>query len=52
VLAEIANTIDDKTLKNFIADGQLNLRMPGFAKTLTSEQHDDVVARIRTLKRK
>lgn len=50
MLAEIANTIDDKTLKNFIADGQLNLRMPSFAKTLTSEQLDDVVAYIRTLK--
>ncbi len=44
--------IDDKTLKNFVANGQPNLRLPSFAKTLTSEQLNDVVGHIRTLKRK
>ena len=51
VLADLAQTIDDPTLKQFIVQGQINLRMPSFRKTLTSEQIDDVVAFIRTLKK-
>jgi mono/diheme cytochrome c family protein len=51
VLAELANTIDDPTLKKFLADGQMNLGMPGFKKTFSSTDIDDVVAYIRTLKK-
>lgn len=51
VLAELAQTIDDATLKKFIHDGQINLLMPSFRKTLSEEQLTDVVAYIRTLKK-
>lgn len=43
-LSEVAHSIDEKTLKEFISDGQINLWMPPFAKTLTTDQLDDVVA--------
>lgn len=49
ILADLAQTIDDTTLRKFIADGQINLRMPSFKKTLTEEQLSDMVAYIRTL---
>lgn len=51
-LAEVAHSIDDKTMKQFIGDGQLNLFMPSFKKTLTPEQLDDVIAYIRTWEKK
>jgi mono/diheme cytochrome c family protein len=51
VLAELANTIDDPTLKKFLADGQMNLGMPAFKKTFSSTDIDEVVAYIRTLKK-
>jgi mono/diheme cytochrome c family protein len=51
VLADLAQTIDDATLKKFILDGQVNLRMPGFRRTLTDDDVNDVVAYIRTLKK-
>jgi mono/diheme cytochrome c family protein len=47
-MSEMAPTIDDATLKQFISDGQVSLRMPGFGKTFTSEQIDDVIAFIRS----
>jgi mono/diheme cytochrome c family protein len=52
VLADLAQTIDNAALKKFIRDGQINLRMPSFGKTLSEDQLDDVVAYIRTLKKK
>jgi len=51
VLADLAQTIGDEDLKAFISQGQLSLRMPSFAKTLSEEQIADVVAFIRTLKK-
>lgn len=51
VLADLAQTIDDPSLKKFILDGQTSLRMPGFRKTLTDEDVSDVIAYIRTLKK-
>lgn len=50
ILADLAQTIDDATLKKFIQEGQINLRMPAFNKTLSDEQVNDVIAYIRTLK--
>lgn len=47
-MSELARTIDDVMLKQFIYDGQLNLRMPAFGKTFSSEQIDDVIAFIRS----
>ncbi len=51
VLADLANTVDDPTLKKFLADGQMNLGMPPFNKTFSDKDIDDVVAYIRTLKK-
>lgn len=50
-LAEIAPTLDDKLLSDFIAGGNVGLRMPSFGKTLTPEQIADVVAYIRTIQK-
>ncbi|MGH2567123.1 MAG: cytochrome c [Bacteroidota bacterium] len=47
-MAELAPTIDDQVLKEFISNGQLNLYMPAFGKTLTADQLEDVVAFIRS----
>ena len=51
-MAELAHTIDDATLKQFIHDGQVNLRMPAFGKTFSSEQIEDVIAFIRSWEKK
>ena len=37
----------DADLKDFIRNGQLNLHMPAFGKTLKEEELDDVIAHIR-----
>jgi mono/diheme cytochrome c family protein len=50
-IAEIAPTLDDKLLSEFIAGGNVGLRMPSFGKTLSSEQIKDVVAYIRTIQK-
>jgi mono/diheme cytochrome c family protein len=49
VLAELAPSINDQQLKEFISGGNVGLRMPAFGKTLSSSQIDDVIAYIRTL---
>lgn len=47
-LAEMAPTVNDKTLGDFITGGNVGLRMPAFGKSLTSEQIKDVIAYIRS----
>lgn len=49
-LAEIAPTINNEQIKEFIQGGAVGLRMPAFGKTLTSDQLDDVIAYIRSWK--
>jgi mono/diheme cytochrome c family protein len=51
-LAEVAASMEDGDLRDFIASGQPNLKMPGFGKTLTREELNDIVAYIRTWGRK
>jgi mono/diheme cytochrome c family protein len=48
ILAELAPSMDDITLKEFIRDGQIELRMPGFKKTLTTDELNDLVRFIRS----
>jgi mono/diheme cytochrome c family protein len=47
-LVEVASSVEDRDLHDFIASGQLNLKMPAFGKTLTQEELDDIIAYIRT----
>lgn len=47
-LAEVAGSLNDAELKEFIASGQMNLKMPPFGKTLSEEELNDVIAFIRT----
>jgi mono/diheme cytochrome c family protein len=51
-LGEVAHSIDNIIMKQFISEGQMNLFMPSFKNTLTSEQLDDVIAYIRTWEKK
>ncbi len=51
-LAEVSASLSDADLKEFIAGGQMNLKMPTFRKTLSNEELDDVVAFIRTWEQK
>jgi hypothetical protein len=46
-LLDVSASLGDAELREFIAGGQLNLRMPAFGKTLTKEELDDVIAFIR-----
>jgi len=48
-MAELAPSINDQQLKEFISGGNVGLRMPAFGKTLSSSQIDDVIAYIRTM---
>jgi mono/diheme cytochrome c family protein len=48
VLAEVAPSINDHELKEFISAGNVGLRMPAFGKSLSHDQIDDVIAYIRT----
>jgi mono/diheme cytochrome c family protein len=50
-LTEVESSMDDRDLKDFIAAGQLNLKMPAFRKTLDSTELDDVAAYIRSWKK-
>jgi mono/diheme cytochrome c family protein len=47
-LAEVAPGFTDADLIDFVKNGQLNLHMPAFGKTLNPEELNDVVAHIRT----
>jgi mono/diheme cytochrome c family protein len=47
-LADVAASIDDNDLREFVSAGQLNLRMPAFEKTLTKEELDELIRYIRT----
>ncbi len=49
-LTDVAGSMTDQDLKDFIAGGQLNLKMPAFGKTLTPDEIGDVVACLRTWK--
>jgi mono/diheme cytochrome c family protein len=49
-LAEVSASLTDKDLLDFIAGGQVNLKMPGFRNTLKEDELNDVVAFIRTWK--
>ncbi len=51
-LAEVAASLSDADLKEFIATGQMSLKMPPFGKTLTEKDLNDVVAFIRTWEKK
>jgi mono/diheme cytochrome c family protein len=46
-LAEVAPSLSDADLMEFIARGQVSLKMPAFGKTLTQEELADVAAYIR-----
>jgi mono/diheme cytochrome c family protein len=47
-LAEVAASLNDDELKEFIATGQMDLKMPAYGKTLSGEDMDNLVAFIRT----
>ncbi|MEW6509901.1 MAG: c-type cytochrome [Bacteroidota bacterium] len=47
-LAEVAPSLDDADLKEFIMTGKIDLKMPGFGKTLSEEELGDLVAYIRS----
>jgi mono/diheme cytochrome c family protein len=47
-LQEVAASLSDADLAEFIASGQLDLKMPSFAKTLTDEDRKDILGFIRT----
>jgi mono/diheme cytochrome c family protein len=49
-LAEVASSIDDTDLRQFIKEGSLNLKMPAFDKTLREDEMNDLIAFIRTWK--
>lgn len=51
-LAEMAPTVNDKALGDFITGGNVGLRMPAFGKSLTPEQIKDVIAYIRSFEKK
>lgn len=50
VLAEVAPSLSDGELIEFVREGNLGLRMPGFAKTLSEDQLKAVVTYIRSWK--
>ncbi|HEX9007609.1 MAG TPA: c-type cytochrome [Bacteroidota bacterium] len=49
-LTEVAGSMTDQELMDFIAAGQLNLKMPAFGKTLKPDELVDLVAYVRTWK--
>jgi mono/diheme cytochrome c family protein len=51
-LAEVASSLNDNELRDFIASGQMNLKMPPFGKTLSREELDDIVSYIRSWERR
>lgn len=50
-LAEVSASLSDADLKEFIASGQMSLKMPPFGKTLTDDELNDIVAFIRSWER-
>lgn len=50
-LAEVAASLNDQELKEFISSGQMNLKMPAYGKTLNDDELNDVVAFIRAWKK-
>jgi mono/diheme cytochrome c family protein len=50
-LAEAIPLYEDVDLRNIIYEGQPDLKMPGFHKTLSSEQLDDIIAHLRSWRR-
>jgi mono/diheme cytochrome c family protein len=52
ILAEVAGSLNDGDLKEFIGSGQMNLKMPAFGKTLNGDELADLVAFIRTFEKK
>lgn len=51
VLAEVAPSLSDNDLMDFVRSGNPALRMPGFGRTLADKQLDAVVAYVRSWKR-
>jgi mono/diheme cytochrome c family protein len=51
-LAEVAASLNDQDLKDFISSGQMDLKMPSFGKTLNEEELADLIAFIRTWEKK
>lgn len=49
-LADVATSMTDDVLREFIATGQINVNMPAFGKTLSADELKNVVAYIRTWK--
>jgi mono/diheme cytochrome c family protein len=47
-LAEAVPSYTDEDLRNFVEEGQVDLKMPAFRKTLSRKDLDDIVAYIRT----
>jgi mono/diheme cytochrome c family protein len=47
-LAEAVPLYSDDDLRTFVNEGQVDLKMPGFRKTLSRDQLDDIIAFIRT----
>lgn len=47
-LAEAVPLYTDQDLRNFVEEGQVALKMPGFRKTLSRSDLDDIIAYIRT----
>ncbi len=48
-LADVLPSLDDTDLTEFIQNGQLNLRMPAFGKTLNESELTDLIAYLRTI---
>jgi len=51
-LAEVAASLNDNELKEFIGTGQMNLKMPLYSKTLSGDELTNLVAFIRTWENK
>lgn len=51
-LAEVAASLNDNELKEFIGTGQMNLKMPPYNKTLSGDELANLVAFIRTWENK
>ncbi|HTY58507.1 MAG TPA: c-type cytochrome [Bacteroidota bacterium] len=47
-LAEVAGSLSEAELRQFIGSGQASLKMPSFGKTLSSDELDDIVAFIQS----
>lgn len=50
-LAEATPLYTDDDLRNFVGEGQIELKMPGFSRTLSPSDLNDIIAYIRTWER-